>query len=118
MSVGDQRGLGDALDAARRTLAARDAELAEADRELADLIAWAREFATDSIASLDAIGAEVEATVGLTRDGATAGAEASRRLVAKTREISALLCDARAAAEAKTVAMKQLIGVYQPAPGD
>jgi hypothetical protein len=105
----------DALEAARRLLAARDADLFDADRALAEAIHGAHAIAVDSIDRIDAITAEVEtAATDHPKDTAAGAREVGRHLLAKNREIAAVISEARAAAEAKTVALKELTDRYRP----
>lgn len=102
----------EALDAARRRLAARDADLAAADRALVDVVAGAHAVAAESIGRIDTIAAEVEAAIGQPGDGPAGAREVARHLVAKNREIAEVVRDARAALEAKTVALRELTDRY------
>ena len=108
-------GSGEALEAARRALAARDADLADADRALTEAISSAHAIAVGAIGRIDAITADVEAVVtGQPKNNAAEAREIGRRLVAKNREIAAVVDEARAAADAKTVVLTQLIERYRP----
>lgn len=105
---------GDALESARRALAARDADLADADRALAEALAGAHELAVESIGRIDAIGAELDAAAGeAPRDSPAAGRELSRRLLDKNREIADVVREAEAAARAKAVVLKELTQRYR-----
>lgn len=107
-------GSADALAAARRALAAGDADLADADRALAEALAGAHAIAVESIGRLEAISAAIESAATEQSHDSTAGArEVSRQLVARNREIAEVISAARAAVDAKTVALKELIGRYQ-----
>lgn len=109
----------EALEAARRALAARDADLADADRALAEAVAGAYAIAVESIGRIDAIGTEVEAAAAEQPTDTAAGArEVGRHLVTKNRETADVIREAQAAADAKTLVLKQLSERYQiPAPG-
>ena len=104
----------DALEAARRVLAARDADLADADQALAAALAGAHALAVESIGRLDAISADLDAAATeAPGDSPAAAHELSRDLVAKNRDIAAVVSEARAAARAKTVAIKHLTQRYR-----
>lgn len=104
----------DALEAARRLLAARDAELGDADRMLTETVAAAHRIAVDAIGRIDAIESDVEATAtDQSRDTAAGAREVGRNLVAKNREIAAVVSDTRDAVAAKTVALKAIAEQYR-----
>lgn len=104
----------DALAAARRVLAARDADLADADRALAAAVTSAHAIAVDSIGRIEAIAADIEAAVtAQPKDGPAEAREVSRHLVAGNREIAAVVSSAKAAVDAKTVALKELNARYR-----
>ena len=110
--VGDS---GDALESARQVLAARDADLADADRALADAVAAAHALAVESLSRIDAISDDVEAAATDQPKDSPAGArDVSRHLVAKNREVAEVVNVAKAAIQAKTVALKELTGRYRP----
>ena len=103
-----------ALEAARRALAARDADLADADRVLSAAIADAHAIAATSIGRLDAIKTEINAAVSeQPKDSAASAQEFGRHLVAKNREIAAVVTEAVEVAEAKTVVLKELQDRYR-----
>jgi Domain of unknown function (DUF4226) len=110
--VGDSGLSADALESARSALAARDRDLAEADRELADAVAGAHTAATEAIRRLDAVGAEIESAVSrhaaLAGDTAVGTREFARYLIAKQREIIDIVTRARADAAAKAVVLRGL----------
>jgi hypothetical protein len=104
----------DALAAARRALAARDADLADADRALAEALTGAHTIALESIGRLEAISAEIDsAATEHLHDSAAGAREVGRHLVARNREITEVISAAQAAVDAKTVALKELAGRYQ-----
>ncbi len=105
---------GDAFEAARRLLAARDADLADADRALAAAVTGAHDIATGSIGRLEAINDEIEAATEQPRDSAAGAREVGRHLVAKNREIADVVGAAKDAIHAKTVALKELAERYRP----
>ena len=105
---------GRALAAARAALATRIADLAEADRAVIEAVAAVHTVAAESIARIEAIRTDIDAAAaGLPQDSPAAAHELSRLLVAKQREIAAAVLDARAVAEAKTVALQQLTNRYR-----
>lgn len=105
---------GTELASARAALTARDADLAEADRVLAELVASAYAIAAESIARIEAIQADIDAVAsGPPPDGPAAAHDVTRLLVAKQREIAGAVSDARAAVEAKTVVLQSLIERYR-----
>jgi hypothetical protein len=109
---------GDALEAARRLLAVRDADLADADRVLAETVVRAHRVALESIGRIESIASEVEAATGQPKDSAASAREVGRYLVAKNREITAVISEAKDAINAETVVLKQLAQHYRtPPPG-
>lgn len=107
------RESGDALEAARRLLAARDADLADADRVLAATVAEVHGIAVDAIGRIEEIRSAIETVVSDGTTGSPAGArEVGRDLVAKNRELTGVVTEARDAALAKTLALKQLAERY------
>ena len=104
-----------ALEAARRALAARDADLAGADRVLAEAVADVHAIAVESIGRIDAINAEIDVAVSDQPKGSAAGAhEFGRQLVAKNRDITAVVTEAVEVAQAKTLVLKELQERYRP----
>ena len=83
------------LASARAALAAQDAELAEADLLLAEVVDAAHAVATESIARIEAIAADIEAVAsGPPPESPAAAHDLSRLLVAKQRAIAAVLTTA------------------------
>lgn len=104
---------GDALVTARRLLAARDADLADADRALVEVIADAHAIAVESIGRIEAIESDIDATAtDHPKDSAAHGREVSRHLVAKNREIADVVGAARDAVRARTVELQKLSERY------
>lgn len=104
----------DALDAARATLAARDRDLAAADAALTAALHAAYRTAADCAHRIDGVRAEIDAAVARVRfDSAAPAREFGAFLVAKNREITALLTEARADADAATVALQALAERYR-----
>lgn len=110
---------GEVLESAGSALFARDAELAEADRVLADVVNSAYRSAKESISRIESIRAEIETAVSdRSVDHSAAGRELSRFLIVRQREVAAVVADAQALAHAKTVVLQQLMQSYQtPATG-
>ena len=105
---------GTELTSARAALTARDADLAEADRLLVEVVAAAHAVAAESIARIEAIKADIDAVAsGPPPESPAAAHDVTRLLVAKQREIGDAVNDARAAAEAKTVVLQHLIERYR-----
>ena len=95
-------------------LAARDADLADADRTLAEVIAGAHAIAVESIDRFDAIAAELDAVAVQGPQGSPSVAhELSRHLIATNRGIAAAVSEARAAAHAETIALQTLTDRYR-----
>lgn len=107
---------GDALEAARRLLAARDADLADADRVLAETVAGAHRIAIESIGRIESIASEIEAATDQPKDSAASAREVGRHLVAKNREIAEVVSYAKDAVHAETVVLKQLADRYRTSP--
>lgn len=102
------------LGEARRRLAARDADLADADRALAEAVAGAHAVAVESISRIDAISSAVErAADDQPKDSAADAREVGRNLVARNREIADVVREAKAVAEAKTIALRELTERYR-----
>ncbi len=100
---------GDALGSARAALAARDRELADVDRELAAAVAGAHAIAVEAARQLDAVSAQIEtAAAQQSVDSPVVAHELARLLVAKQREMLAIVSRARAEVDAKTAALHQL----------
>ena len=106
----------DALDAARAALAARDRDLADADAALTAVLDAACRTATGCARRIDGVRAEIDAAVAGARfDSAAAAREFGAFLVAKNREIIAILTEARADTDATTVALQALGERYRSA---
>jgi len=105
---------GEALAAARSALAARDSDLADADRELCAVVAGAYATATDAIRRLETIRAEIAAAVSEQGVGTPAEGRAfARFLLDKQRELVDIVTAAKADAAAKAAALKQLSTRYR-----
>lgn len=104
----------DALQAARRVLAARDADLAAADREVARVLQDAHALAVESIGRIDAIDAELDATdIRPPGDTPAAARDLSRQLIARNRDVAAVVREAQESAHAKAVALQDLTDRYR-----
>ena len=105
---------GEALQSAASALFARDAELTESDRVLADVVDSAYRAAIESISRIEAIRAEIETAISdRFVDHPAAGRELSRFLIGLQRELAAVVADAQASAHAKTVVLQHLMQNYQ-----
>ncbi len=104
---------GNELAGARAALAATDARLAEADRQLADAVCSAHRTAVESIRRIEAVQAQLEAAVARRRtDTSTAAQEFGRFLLDRTREITGIVTDARSEAESKALVLQALTAQY------
>lgn len=104
----------DALDAAGAALSARDRDLADADAALTAVLHAAYRTAAGCVRRIDGVRAEIDAAVAAARfDSAAAAREFGAFLVAKNREIIALLTEARAHADATTLALQALADRYR-----
>lgn len=105
---------GPQLASARAALAARDADLADADRLMAEAVAEAHSAATQTIARMDEIRADLDAVAtARAPEGPAEAHELTRLLVAKQREITALVQDARAVAESNSIVLQHLSERYR-----
>ncbi|HEY5149646.1 MAG TPA: DUF4226 domain-containing protein [Mycobacterium sp.] len=105
---------GEALAAARSALAARDSDLADADRELSAAVAGAYATATDAIRRLETIRAEIAAAVSGQGVGTPAEGRAfARFLLDKQRELVDIVTAAKAEVAAKVAALQQLSTRYR-----
>ena len=102
------------LASVRTALTARDADLADADRVLAEVLAAVHTAAVESIARIEAVRADIDGAVaGRTPDSAASAHELSRLLVAKQREIASAVHDAKEVADANTVVLQSLMQRYR-----
>ena len=105
-----------ALRARRAALASKHVSLVEADQALAEVLASAHAALRESIRRLDAITDEIDqAACGeadFTVDTAVGAREFQKFLVAKQREIAAVVADARELGHAKAVALEGLRDQY------
>lgn len=103
----------EALSAARTALAARDDDITRADRALTDLVRGAHRVAVESMRRIDAIRTDIDSAVARGPGGSAAARELGFFLVAKNREVIAIITEARADAAAKTVALQDLSERYR-----
>ncbi|WAC91632.1 DUF4226 domain-containing protein [Mycobacterium sp. Aquia_213] len=110
-----------AIQARQSALATRHDSVAEADRALMDVLASAHAAMRESIRRLDAIADEIERTVpehrSLAVDTPSGAREFQKFLVAKQREIAAVVADAREFDRAKTAVLESLRGEYGVSAG-
>lgn len=105
---------GEALASARSALAARDRDLADADRELSAVVAGAYATATDAIRRLETIRAEIAAAVsGQSVATPAQGRAFARFLLDKQRELADVVSAAKADADAKVFALQELSARYR-----
>lgn len=106
----------DAIGARQAALAARHDGVAEADRALAEALDAAHAATAAGLARLDAIGREiddaVEHQVDLAADTASGASEFQRFLIAKQREIIAVIAGARDDDDAKAALLRSLLHQY------
>jgi hypothetical protein len=103
-----------ALEGRQAELADRYAEVASADRSLADAVAVAHSTALAALAALARIESEIESAVAahVPEDGPVAARQLQRFLIDKQREIASVVADTRDRASAKAAAMQRLMDVY------
>jgi pantothenate synthetase len=105
-----------ALRARQSQLARQHRAAADADRVLAEVLASAHAAMRDGVRRLEAIAEEIESAVAhqehLAVDTPLGVREFQRFLLAKQREITAVVADARELERAKSVVLKSLRGQY------
>ena len=105
-----------AIQARQSALVSQHRTAAEADRVLAEVLASAHAAARESIRRLDAIGEEIDRAAAdradLAVDTPMGVREFQRFLVAKQREIAAVVADARELDRAKRAALDGLRAQY------
>lgn len=105
-----------ALRARQSELANQHGAAADADRVLAEVVAGAHAAMRDSVRRLDAIAEEIESAVvrqgHLAVDTPLGVREFQRFLLAKQREITAVVADARELGRAKSVVLQTLRPEY------
>jgi hypothetical protein len=101
-----------AIAARRDALAARHRSATEADRVLTEALAGAHEALRESVRRLDAIATDIERAGRLVIDAPLGARELQRFLLAKQREITAVLTDAREVSRAKAAVLQGLQQQY------
>ena len=105
-----------AIRAQQSVLASQHSTAAEADRVLAEALTSAHAATRESIRRLDAIAEEIDRAAtdraDLAMDTPMGVREFQRFLVAKQREIAAVVADAHELARAKTAVLDRLRGQY------
>jgi hypothetical protein len=110
-----------AVRAAQMALSSRFAGATEADRALAEALAGARAAALEALRRLDEIEADIESVVAhqetLALDTPAGARELQRFLIAKQREIAAIISATAAEDEAKKAVLEGLSAGYAALPG-
>jgi hypothetical protein len=113
-SVGGAVGDGAAaFAAAESALAARDAELAGADRQWVAGLARAHARALESIRKLGGVGEEIDTAAGRQLRGAADARELARLLLAAQRETAAIVKDAQAFSVSEAAVWNELARRYR-----
>lgn len=99
----------------QNVLAGKYSASAEADRTLFEVLSSAHQTMLDSVRRLDAIAEEIERTqqAGLAAETPLGSREYQRFLVAKQREIAAILTSARDLSHAKSLVLRDLQDRYR-----
>ena len=106
-----------ALQARQSALASQHDTIADADRVLAEVLASAHAAMRDSVRRLDAIADEIDRAALERADTPIGVREFQRFLVAKLREIAAVVADAQELNRAKKVVLDGLRAQYAPLGG-
>ncbi len=110
-----------AIQARQSTLVSQHHTAAEADRVLAEVLASAHAATRESIRRLDAIGEEIDRAAAdrtdLAADTPMGVREFQRFLLAKQREIAAVVTDAHELDRVKRAALDRLRAEYAPPAG-
>jgi hypothetical protein len=110
-----------AIGEQQAALSTRHAAVADADRALADALAEAHAATVEALSRLDGIAAEIDGAVanqaGLGLDTAMGAREFQKFLIAKQREISAVVSTARELADAKKAVLETLREHYTGSAG-
>lgn len=110
-----------AIGERQAALSTRQAAVADADRALADALAEAYAATVEAVRRLDGIAAEIEGTVAnqaaLGLDTAMGASEFRKFLIAKQREISAVVSTAHELAAAKKAVLETLREQYTGTAG-
>jgi Domain of unknown function (DUF4226) len=110
-----------AIGEAQAALSRQHAAAADADRVLADALASAHAATVDGIRRLDAIAADIDLAVanqsGIGLDTAMGAREFQKFLIAKQREILAVVSDAHELDAAKKAMLEKLTAHYNASAG-
>ncbi len=110
-----------AIQARQSALTSRHGAISEADRMLAEVLASAHAAIRESVGRLDAIAEEIDRAVGrqaaLAVDTPMGAREFQMFLIAKQREIAAVVADAHELSRAKTTVLEGLRAQYAPDSG-
>ncbi len=110
-----------AIQARQSALANQHGSVADADRVLADVVASAHAAIRESVRRLDAIADEIDRAVpnqaGLAVDTPLGAREFQKFLVAKQREIAAVVADAHELDRAKAAVLEGLRAQYASSGG-
>jgi hypothetical protein len=120
--MAEQAGLSiGAIGEQQAALSTQHAAAGDADRALAEALAGAHAATVEGIRRLDAIAAEIDSAVtnqaALGLDTAIGAREFQKFLIAKQREISAVVSDARELDGAKKAVLEQLSEHYTASAG-
>lgn len=121
-AMSEQAGLSiGAIGEQQAVLSTQHAAAGDADRALAEALAGAHAATVEGIRRLDAIAAEIDSAVtnqaALGLDTAIGAREFQKFLIAKQREISAVVSDARELDGAKKAVLEQLSEHYTASAG-
>ena len=121
-AMAEQAGLSiGAIGEQQAALSTQHSAVSDADRALAEALAGAYAATVEGIRRLDAIAAEIDGAVSnqaaLGLDTAIGAREFQKFLIAKHREISAVVSDARDLDSAKKAVLEQLSGHYTTSAG-
>ncbi len=111
----------DTLQARLDALSQRHSGVAEADRRLADAVATAHAVTVAALEHLDRIEAEIDSAVTaaqvLALDAPAGARDMQRFLIAKQREILAVVTEASEQSAMKTAVVQELLDAYRPLRG-
>jgi hypothetical protein len=104
-----------AITARQAALVSRQAAAAAADRGFSEMLSGAHAATVDAVGRLDAIAADIDAPAGFATDTPLAARERQRYLIAKQRDIIAVVAEARERNDADTARLTSLRSAYPPA---
>jgi hypothetical protein len=104
-----------AITARQAALASRHAAAAEADGSLSQMLSGAHAATVDAVGRLEAIAADIDPAAGFAVDTPLAARELQRYLIAKQRDIIAVVAEARDRNEADTARLASLRSAYRAA---